>query len=441
MRSLRLFFVFFAVTVFKRPVLTNTIVASETSASVSARSRAMKLFRRILAALAIIAVILLIAVLALNLGGRRALIQARLLRIENQPTIVPPPPNFKPRVPPGFQTSTFATGFASPRWLAVAPNGDIFVADSSANAVIVLRNSKDGSKAESREIFADHLNLPFGIAFHDDFVYIANTNEVVRFRYDPATSKRLSGAEHILDLPGGGYHQHWTRSLAFSPDGKQLFVSIGSRSNIAIESDPRRAAILVADADGTNSQIYASGLRNAVGIAFNPESNELWSAVNERDDIGDDVPSDYFTHIIEGGFYGWPYVYEGGHLDDRVTQRPDLAAKTIAPDMRLGAHVAPLQFAFYEGKQFPSTYWHGAFIAEHGSWNRRIRSGYQVVFVPFENGRPAGKPITFFSGFVPDPAGKNVYGRMVGVAIAKDGSLLISDDGTNVIWRVSYQPQ
>src|SRR5581483_2551911 len=186
----RSFFVFFAVTVFKRPVLTNTIVASETSASVSARSRAMKLFRRILAALAIIAVILLIAVLALNLGGRRALIQARLLRIENQPTIVPPPPNFKPRVPPGFQTSTFATGFASPRWLAVAPNGDIFVADSSANAVIVLRNSKDGSKAESREIFADHLNLPFGIAFHDDFVYIANTNEVVRFRYDPATSKR-----------------------------------------------------------------------------------------------------------------------------------------------------------------------------------------------------------------------------------------------------------
>jgi glucose/arabinose dehydrogenase len=401
----------------------------------------MKLLRRTLSVLAVLAAIALIAVLALNLGGWRALIQARLLRTDNQPIVVSPPPNFKPQVPPGFQVSIFATGFTSPRWLAVAPNGDVFVADSAANEVIVLRNRNGGDKAESREIFADHLNLPFGIAFHDDFVYIANTNEVVRFRYDPVTSKRLSGAEHILDLPGGGYHQHWTRSLAFSPDGKQLFVSVGSRSNVAIESDPRRAAILVADADGKNSRIYASGLRNAVGIAFNPESNELWSAVNERDDIGDDVPWDYFTRVIDGAFYGWPYVYEGGHVDNRVTQRPDLAAKTTAPDIPLRAHVAPLQFAFYEGKQFASSYWHGAFIAEHGSWNRRTRNGYQVVFVPFQNGHPIGKPTAFFSGFVPDPAGKNVYGRMVGIAIAKDGSLLISDDGGNVIWRVSYQPQ
>jgi glucose/arabinose dehydrogenase len=397
----------------------------------------MKFLRRTLSVLATIA---LIAVFALNLRGWRALILARLLRTDNQPIVVSPPPNFKPQVPPGFQVSIFATGFTSPRWLAVAPNGDVFVADSAANEVIVLRNRNGADKAESREIFADHLNLPFGIAFHDDFAYIANTNEVVRFRYDPATSKRLSGAEHILDLPGGGYHQHWTRSLAFSPDGKQLFVSVGSRSNVAIESDPRRAAILVADADGKNSRIYASGLRNAVGIAFNSESNELWSAVNERDDIGDDVPSDYFTRVIDGAFYGWPYVYEGGHVDNRVTQRPDLAAKTTAPDMLLGAHVAPLQFAFYEGKQFPSSYWRGAFIAEHGSWNRRIRNGYQIVFVPFQNERPTGKPTAFFSGFVPDPAGKNVYGRMVGIAIAKDGSLLISDDGSNVIWRVSYQP-
>ncbi|MCU1298205.1 MAG: L-sorbosone dehydrogenase [Acidobacteriaceae bacterium] len=401
----------------------------------------MNLLRRTLGALALCVVIALVVILALNVGGWRALVQARLLRTENQPIVVPPPPNFEPQVPSGFRASIFATGFTSPRWLAVAPNGDVFVADSAANQVIVLRNRNVGEKAESREIFAEDLNLPFGIAFHDDSVYIANTNEVVRFRYDSVTSKRLSGAEHILDLPGGGYHQHWTRSLAFSPDGKQLFVSIGSRSNVAIESDPRRAAILVADADGKNSRIYASGLRNAVGIAFNSESNELWSAVNERDDIGDDVPQDYFTHVIDGAFYGWPYVYEGGHVDGRVTQRPDLAAKTIAADMPLGAHVAPLQFAFYEGNQFPPAYRNGAFIAEHGSWNRRIRNGYQVVFVTFQNGRPTGKPASFFSGFVPDPAGKNVYGRMVGVAIAKDGSLLISDDGANVIWRVSYQRQ
>jgi glucose/arabinose dehydrogenase len=376
----------------------------------------------------------------LNIGGWRARIRARLLRTENWPVIVSPPADFQPQVPAGFKVSVFARGFSQPRWLAVAPDGDLFVADSAIGEVVVLRDPRRQGSAQSREIFADHLKLPFGIAFHDGYVYVADTDEVVRFRYDPKTSKRLGDAEHILDLPGLGYNQHWTRSLAFSGDGQKLFVSIGSRDNISIESDPRRAAIVVADPDGKNMRIYASGLRNAVGISFNPESGNLWAAVNERDDLGEDIPSDYFTHVVDGGFYGFPYSYVGRHVDDRVKSRPDLVAKALVPDVLLGAHVAPLQFAFYDKQEFPSKYWHGAFIAEHGSWNRRTRSGDQVVFVPFRNGLPAGEATPFFSGFVPNPAGKEVYGRIVGVAAGQDGSLLISDDGGELIWRVSYEP-
>lgn len=375
--------------------------------------------------------VLLAACLAANVGGWRQRILARFLRVDNSPVVVPAPPNFQPRVPPGFMVSVFARGFEEPRWLAVAPNGDVFVADSGAGQVIVL------GKAESRAVFAEHLNLPFGIAFHENSVYVANTNEVVRFRYDPATSKRLGDAEHIVDLPGMGYNQHWTRSLAFSADGTKLYISVGSQTNVSIESDLRRAAILTADPDGKNLRVSASGLRNAVGIAVNPTTGSLWASVNERDDIGDDTPADYFTHVVDGGFYGWPYSYLGSHVDDRVAARPDLVAKAIVPDALLGGHVAPLQFAFYEGDQFPETYRHGAFIAEHGSWNRRRRSGYQVVFVPFRDGSPAGVPVPFLSGFVPDPAGKEVYGRPVGVAVAPDGSLLVSDDGGKLIWRVS----
>lgn len=382
-----------------------------------------------------------VAVLSvLNTGGWRARILAVLFRTNNGPRITAPPPGFTPTVPPGFHVSVFARGFEEPRWLAVAPNGDVFVADSAAGEIVILRPSADGTV--SRSIFADHLNLPFGIAFHNNYVYVANTNEVLRFRYDPQTSKREGNAEHILSLPGMGYHQHWTRSLAFSRDGKRLFVSVGSESNVSIENDPRRAAILVMDPDGSHARIYASGLRNAVGIAANPESGELWATVNERDDIGDNIPADYFTHIIDGGFYGWPYSYLGNHVDNRVTPRPDLSAKAIVPDVLLGAHVAPLQFAFYDGHEFPSSYSNGAFIAEHGSWNRHSRSGYQVVFQAFHEGAPQGapqgSPLPFLSGFVPDPNGKNVYGRMVGVAVAADGSLLVSDDGANVIWRVTY---
>jgi glucose/arabinose dehydrogenase len=392
--------------------------------------------RRIGATLVVIAIAALVVLAALNTGGWRARILAVVFRTNNGPRLVTPPADFTPTVPPGFHASVFARGFKEPRWLAVAPNGDVFVADSAAGEVVVLHTSAD--RAVSRRIFADHLNLPFGIVFHDDYVYVANTNEVVRFRYDPRTSNREGSAEHILSLPGMGYRQHWTRSLAFSRDGKSLFVSVGSKNNVSIEQDPRRAAILMMDPDGSNMRVYASGLRNAVGIASDPESGELWATVNERDDIGDNVPSDYFTRIVDGGFYGWPYFYLGNHVDNRVTPRPDLSAKAIVPDVLLGAHVAPLQFAFYDAREFPSPYSNGAFIAEHGSWNRHARSGYQVVFQAFHQGLPQGSPVPFFSGFVPDPNGKNVYGRMVGVAVAADGSLLISDDGANVIWRVTY---
>ena len=374
---------------------------------------------------------LTICVLLPNPGGLRARVTARLLRVNNAPTVVSPPPDFQPWVPPGFKVSVFAAGFAQPRWLAAAPNGDVFVADSAAGEVVVLGDRE-------RFVFADHLDLPFGIAFHEDYVYVANTNEVLRFRYNPVTSKRIGNREHILDLPGLGYNQHWTRSIAFSNDGKRLFVSVGSRTNVSIEADPRRGAILVVDPDGANGYVYAKGLRNAVGIECEPHTGALWAAVNERDDIGDDVPADYFTKIREGGFYGWPYSYLGPHVDNRVSARPDLVRKAIVPDLLLAAHVAPLQFVFYEGQNFPATYLHGAFIAEHGSWNRRIRDGYQVVFVPFREGSPSGEPITFLSGLAPDPTSKDVYGRPVGVAVSRDGSLLVSDDGEKLIWKVSY---
>ena len=401
----------------------------------------MKELRRITLTALILAALALATPFLLNQGGWRSRILARALRTDNYPRVVAPPSGFHPKVPDGFEVSVFASGFVEPRWLAVAPNGDVFVADSAAGQVIVLHDPAQKGSADSREVFADHLELPFGIAFHDSFVYVANTNAVLRFPYDPKTSRRSGNAEHILDLPGHGYNQHWTRSLAFSPDGKKLFVSVGSSGNVSIESDPRRAAILLSDPDGKNMRVYANGLRNAVGIGVNPQSGNLWAAVNERDNLGEDLPSDFFTHVKEDGFYGFPYSYLGNHVDDRVTPRPDLVAKALVPDVLLGAHVTPLQFVFYSGTQFPASYWNGAFIAEHGSWNRSVRSGYQVVFIPFHDGSPAGEPVPFLSGFVPDPKGRNVYARLTGTAIASDGSLLISDDGGKLIWRVSYVPE
>ena len=353
----------------------------------------------------------------------------------NGPDRAKPPAGFLPTVPAGFRLNVFAADFNQPRWLTVAPNGDIFLAETGAGGIIVLRDPQHTGGAQEREVFASGNRRPFGIAFREDYVYVGNTNELVRYRYDPKTSKRLGEKEHLLDLPTGG---HNTRSLAFSADGKHLFIGVGSDSNIDTGEDPRRAAVTICDPDGKNARLYATGLRNPVGLALNPATGEVWTTVNERDELGDDLPPDYFTSLKDGGFYGWPYSYIGDNVDPRVKpQKPELVARAIIPDVLLGAHVAPLQFAFYTGKQFPGNYRGGAFVAEHGSWNRATRSGYQIAFVAFKDGRPSADPVPFMTGLVPDPGKSDVNGRPVGVAVAPDGSLLVSDDGAGVVYRIS----
>jgi len=355
----------------------------------------------------------------------------------NGPSGVKPPEGFVPMVPEGFRVNVFAKDFKVPRFLMTAPNGDIFVADTGAGQVIVLRDPQGTGGAQQREVFAEGLNRPFGIAFHEDYVYVGNTNAVVRFKYDLKTSKRAGDAEKILDVPGGG--GHFTRTIAFSKDGSKLYVSVGSSSNIDIEKDQRRAAVQVCDPDGKNARLFATGLRNAVGLGIEPSTGAVWVTVNERDELGDNLPPDYFTSLVDGGFYGWPYSYIGSNVDPRVKpQRPELVEKAIIPDVLLGPHVAPLQFAFYTGSQFPDKYRGGAFVAEHGSWNRAARNGYQIAFVGFKDGKASEDPVPFLTGLVSDPNGKNVNGRPVGVAVAQDGSLLVSDDGAGVIYRVSY---
>jgi glucose/arabinose dehydrogenase len=353
----------------------------------------------------------------------------------NGPNGVKPPAGFLPTVPQGFRVNVFATSFRRPRWLTVAPNGDIFLADTGAGEIIVLRDPQNTGGAQQREIFVDGMRRPFGIAFREDYVYVGNMNELVRFRYDPKTSKRLGEKEHLLDLPSGG---HDTRSLAFSADGKHLFIGVGSDSNIDTGEPPMRGAVTVCDPDGKNARPFVTGLRNPVGLAREPVTGEIWTSVNERDELGDDLPPDYFTSLKDGGFYGWPYSYIGDNVDPRVKpQRADLVARAIIPDVLLGAHVAPLQFAFYTGKQFPESYWGGAFVAEHGSWNRATRSGYQIAFVAFKDGKPSADPVPFMTGLVPDARGSDVYGRPVGVTVAPDGALLVADDGADVVYRIS----
>lgn len=354
----------------------------------------------------------------------------------NPPEQDKPPKGFLPTVPAGFQINIFASDFKEPRWLTVAPNGvDIFLADTHGGAIYILRDPQHTGGAQARETFLSGLDEPFGIVFHDNYIYVGDTDAVLRYKFDPKTSKRLGEAEKLMDLPRGG---HSTRALMFSADGQHLFVSVGSKSNVDIERDSRRAAITICDPDGKNARLYATGLRNPVGLALEPTTGQLWTSVNERDGLGDDLPPDYFTSVKDGGFYGWPYSYIGDHVDPRVNpQKPELVAKAIVPDVLLGAHRAPLQFAFYTGKQFPASYQGGVFLAEHGSWNRSTRAGYQVVFIPFKDGQPSGDPEPFLTGLVPDPTKSNVNGRPVGVTTAPDGSLLVADDGAQVVYRIS----
>lgn len=369
--------------------------------------------------------------------------------VRNGPKLVPRPAGVLPIVQPGFKVAEFASGFKNPRLLRVAPNGDIFVAESRANLVRVIRPSKDHTRAEINDVYAADLKRPFGIAFYPNgsnpqYIYIGNTDSIVRFPYRNGDLKPRGKAEIIVpDIPGWGELTgggHWTRDIVFSPNGKKMFVSVGSRSNVF--EDPKtneneRATVLEFNPDGTGRRIYASGIRNAVGIAIHPRTGELWASVNERDGLGDDLVPDYVTRVKEGGFYGWPWYYLGPNQDPRHEgKHPELRDKVIVPDVLLQSHYASLQMIFYTGKMFPKEYRNEAFAAEHGSWNRAKRTGYKVIRVPQKNGVPTGEFEDFMTGFV-TPAG-DVWGRPVGVEVAKDGSLLVSDDGSNTIWRVVY---
>ena len=372
--------------------------------------------------------------------------------VRNGPKLVPRPEGALPLVPAGFRVEEFASGFKNPRLLRVAPNGDLFVAESRANLIRVIRPTKDGGRAEVNEIFADNLKRPFGIAFYPagpdpQWIYIGNTDSVVRFPYRNGDLKPRGKIEVIVpDIPGWGELRgggHWTRDIAFSPNGWKMFVSVGSRSNVfedPKENEVDRATVLEFSPDGSGRRVFASGIRNAVGIAIHPETGDLWGSVNERDGLGDDLVPDYITRIKEGGFYGWPWYYIGANQDPRHPGvRPELRDKVIVPDVLLQSHYASLQMLFYTGQMFPKEYRHEIFAAEHGSWNRAKRTGYKVIRVPLKKGVPTGEFEDFVTGFV-TPQG-DVWGRPVGVAVAKDGSLFISDDGSNTIWRVTYSDE
>ena len=354
---------------------------------------------------------------------------------------VPQPVDAKLLVPKGFAVNVFAEGnFREPRWMALAPNGDVFLSDARANSLIVLRDKNKDGVAEERFVFSDALAQPFGIAFHKDWVYVANTDSVVRFAYKSGQTKADGPPEKLVELTAGGYNQHWTRNVLFSPDGTKMFVSIGSATNVSVEADPKRAAISVYDPDGKNHRIYASGLRNPIGLAWNPKTGELWTAVNERDGLGDDLVPDYATSVREGGFYGWPYSYLGQNEDPRRKgERPELVKKAIVPDVLFTSHVAALGIQFYTGRMFPKEYQGDAFVAFHGSWNRQKLSGYKIARIRFKNGKLVGNQYEdFVSGWLPTEDSNEVWGRPVGLLVAADGSLLITDDGADKVWRVSY---
>jgi glucose/arabinose dehydrogenase len=367
--------------------------------------------------------------------------------VDNGPRLVARPKDAWPRVPAGFRVDLFQRGLSNPRALRTAPNGDVFVAESQAGRVRVLRARDGAAQAERSEIFAGDLELPFGIAFYPPgpdprWIYVAETGGIVRFPYRNGDLTARGPRQKIADLPSGGRLRgggHWTRDLAFSRDGKHMYVSVGSRSNVGEDgeaAEARRADILELTPEGRDERTFARGVRNAVGIAVHPRSGELWASVNERDGLGDDLVPDYVTRVRDGGFYGWPWFYLGGNPDpQRKGEHPELRTRTIAPDVLLQAHSASLQLAFYEGKSFGDEYVGDAFAAEHGSWNRRRRTGYKLIRIPQRDGVPTGEYIDFMTGFVTDQG--DVWGRPVGVTVAHDGSLLVSDDGGEVIWRIS----
>jgi glucose/arabinose dehydrogenase len=365
---------------------------------------------------------------------------------DNGPNLVARPENAWPRVPDGFEVTLLAEGLNNPRKIVTAPNGDLFVAESQTGRVRVIRLDENGQTAET-EVFADGFQLPFGIAFYPpgpepEFVYVANTGSVVRLPYRDGDLKARGEPEVVVaELSGGGRLRgggHWTRDIEFTPDGSKMFVSVGSRSNNDDNAEEKnRACILEYNPDGTGYRIYASGIRNAVGLAIEPETGVLWASVNERDGLGDDLPFEYITHIDEGGFYGWPWYYIGDHLDPAHRDRhPGRGDTVIVPDVLVQAHSASLCMTFYTGDQFPERYSGWAFAAEHGSWNRSRRTGYKVIGVPMVDGKATGEYEDFMTGFVTENG--DVWGRPVGVAVDASGALIVTDDGGNCIWRVHY---
>ena len=380
-------------------------------------------------------------------------------------------PTETPDAASGSAVVAFARDLDHPRWLHVLPNGDVLVAEtnapprpddakgikgwffkkfqkkaggavSSANRITLLRDADGDGVAEVRSTFLDNLSSPFGMALVGDTLYIANTDAVVRVDYKEGATRLTSAPVKVADLPGGTINHHWTKSLIASADGTRLYVGSGSNSNVAergMENEVDRACILEIDVKTGARRVYASGLRNPVGLAWEPTSNTLWVAVNERDELGSDLVPDYMTSVKEGGFYGWPYSYFGANIDKRVKPpRPDLVAKAISPDYALGPHRASLGLAYSRGSERSPQQGEGMFVGQHGSWNRKPRSGYKVIFVPFANGRPSGMPREVLTGFVLENG--DAMGRPVGVAIAQDGSLLVADDVGNAVWRVSRAP-
>ncbi|MDB5869033.1 MAG: L-sorbosone dehydrogenase [Polaromonas sp.] len=368
----------------------------------------------------------------------------------------------------GLGVTALAQGLDHPRWLYVLPNGDVLVAESnappkpedgkgikgwvmkkvmakagagvpSANRVTLLRDADGDGVAETRTVFLQNLNSPFGMALVGGDLYIANADALVRFPYQAGQTSISEAPVKVVDLPGGPINHHWTKNVISSPDGSKLYVTVGSNSNVGergMNAEEGRAAIWEVDAKTGGHRIFASGLRNPNGMGWAPETGALWTVVNERDEIGSDLVPDYLTSVKDGGFYGWPWSYYGQNVDARVKpSQPEKVAKAIAPDYALGAHVAPLGMAFSEGKALPASLASGVFVGEHGSWNRKPLSGYKVVFVPFAKGQPAGLPVDVLTGFV-SPDGK-AYGRPVGVAMDKGGALLVADDVGNAVWRVA----
>ena len=379
------------------------------------------------------------------------------------------PDGVTPTPASGLAVAAFAKGLDHPRWLFVLPNGDVLVAETnapkreertgfktfimnqvmkragaatpSANRITLLRDADGDGIAETRTEFLKNLNSPFGMALIGNDFYVANTDAIIRFPYKEGSIQIEEPGVKLSDLPAGPLNHHWTKGLVANKEGTKLYVSVGSNSNVAengIEKEDRRATILEVDVKTGQSRVFASGLRNPVGIGFHPQTNELWAVVNERDEMGSDLVPDYLTSVRESGFYGWPYSYFGKHADSRAKPpRPDLVEKAIVPDYALGNHVAPLGFAFSSGEVLPETYRNGGFVGLHGSWNRTPLSGYKVIFVPFRDGRPQGKPINVLTGFVNKDG--DAHGRPVGVEVDKKGALLVSDDVGNVVWRVVPQ--